>query len=242
MRLTNEQRARVLEALPRAERMALRYRNRWPGDPAELASLAFDALASLVATHDPRKGSLATYACKKLRGLIYEHAGWTAPDPFVRYLLGQLPELGGFEDETLEGALGDTPEEARRRAVRCTEMEIARLAAGALMGAAPRPPDEQLAAREARRRANEALERALAELPAQLVRFVKLRYRDSRSVGEIAQILGCDVRTVCRLNERAKLALARRLTAQGIEAPPPSAPPSSTGERFNALSTGDAEV
>src|SRR5690606_7328603 len=109
--LTQDERARVLAALPRAQLIASRYRRDWPGDPAELSSIAFEVLAAAVKNHDPARAPLAAYALKRIRGEILRRARREGRHRYARLLAAESIEIPPGEP-SIEEALDDTAEAA----------------------------------------------------------------------------------------------------------------------------------
>lgn len=115
---------------------------------------------------------------------------------------------------------GETRETAERRAMRRRLAKLTGLELEEELLAAPRTANPERRLRE--RELQEALDAALAELPARERLLVTLRFEDERPVREIREILGLpSVFHVYRRLDRALEALRLRLRERGVHDPAP---------------------
>jgi RNA polymerase sigma factor (sigma-70 family) len=228
MKLTPEQRALSLQALPTVDALARRVRRRFPEIAFEdLVSVGREAAVESARSYDPRhEVPFQLFALKHIKGAMLRKATreeFGAAHIVIKRAISAEAEPPPSE-LSLDDALEDTPEKARARALSW----VRRQAAGALLaslssgleGHAPNP-EELLIQRDAYERGQSHLARALDSLTSDEKHFIDRHYRQGATFEEVATELGVVKRTIIRMHHKVRAKLAEHLRAGGVDAAPP---------------------
>ena len=220
-----------------AKRFARKWR-RFPEIVHDLLSMANDGYVAAARTWDATKGpSFEHYARWRVRCTIRARAAHavvrahraaaSASEVEHHEIDGSLPETSQAGDESIEHALGDTPDTAKQRLIVWARDSVDRTTAASLLRAElrmqPHPPGglEALIARQDYVSRIAALANALPTLTKEERRIVVLHYVEECSLREIAQTDGVDPKKVQDIHEGAKKRLERELLKLKVTQSPP---------------------
>lgn len=219
--LSAEQRERVAELAPIAERMAKRYVRASSGrDLSDLRGPAHEALVDAVLRHDPARGPLEPWVILRVRGALLDalrgQARLRRRELLVlgaAYAAGE--GVGAAPDEPSSRSLvaffdAPPPREQALAALRARVADVVLRVAAAPRSDEP-SAEEALADRELGERRSAALRRELERLDDEERRVAQAIYFEGRSSAEVASSLGCTERHLRRIHHRLRERLGARL-------------------------------
>lgn len=218
--LSAEQRRRVAELTPLAERMAKRYvRASSARNLSDLRGPAHEALVDAVLRHDPARGPLEPWVILRVRGALLDALrGQARLRRRELLVLGAAFAAGdGLGVDEADGAVSlaaffeaPSPREQALAALRARVADVVLRVAAAQGGDEP-STEESLADHELAERRAAALRRELERLDDEDRRVAQAIYFEGRSSAEVASSLGCTERHLRRIHHRLRERLGARL-------------------------------
>ena len=220
-RLSAEQRQRVAELAPVAERMAKRYVRASSGrNLSDLTGPAHEALVDAVLRHDPARGPLEAWVILRVRGALLDALrGQARVQRRELLVLGAAfaagDGLGGDDDRASVASLAaffeaPSPREQALSALRTRVTDVV-LRIAAARGSDEPSAEEELAERQLDAKRAEVVRRELERLTDEDRRVAKAIYFEGQSSAEVAMSLGCTERHLRRIHHRLRERLGTRL-------------------------------
>jgi RNA polymerase sigma factor (sigma-70 family) len=221
MRLSADQKERVAQLAPIAERMAKRYVRASSGrNLSDLTGPAHEALVDAVLRYDAVRGPLEPWVILRVRGALLDALrGQARVRRRELLVLGAAFAAGegiGSEEDAVGSASlaaffeAPSPREQALAALRTRVADVV-LRVAAAQGSDEPSAEDALADRQLGEKRAEALRRELERLDDEDRRVAQAIYFEGRSSEDVAASLGCSERHLRRIHHRLRERLALRL-------------------------------